>query len=192
MDLISELSRLQCRVVDTEEARTATHQEVLLILAQTFNCESALLLCEPSVVGGRSGAPDIAVLDPASGLHVVEIKGVTLSQVRAIYAGGAIEIAYDSGVVRRDPSRQARQKMFDIKDAATRNFGGDLNIGFQSWVIFPKIGRSDWERKFGNTVAERPDVIFSEDLCSSGLGLLLRRKGAHLLAQVGLHECPEI
>ena len=178
-------------MVDAEEARTATHQEVLFILAQTFDCERALLLCEPSVVGGRSGAPDIALLDPASGLHVVEVKGATLGQVRAIHAGGAIEIAYDAGVVRRDPSRQARQKMFDIKDAATRNFGGDLNIGFQSWVVFPKIARGDWEAKFGSAVTERPDVIFSEDLCSSGLGFLLRRKGADLLAKVGMRECPE-
>jgi hypothetical protein len=44
-------------VVDAEEARTATHQDVLLILAQTFNSERAVLFCEPSVVGGRSGAP---------------------------------------------------------------------------------------------------------------------------------------
>jgi hypothetical protein len=150
---------------------------MLLILAQTFNSERAVLFCEPSVVGARSGAPDIAVLDPASGLHVIEIKGVALSQVRAVHPGGTIEIAYESGIVRRDPSRQARHKMFDIKDAATRHFGGELNIGFQSWVIFPKIARSDWEIKFGSADAERPDVVFAEELCSSGLGFLLRREG---------------
>ena len=190
MDLNSELEGLRCRVIDAEDARTQTHQEVLLILAQTFDHAGAVVLCEPSVVGGRSGPPDIAVLDPASGLHVFEIKGVPLSQVRAVRAGGALEIAYDFGVSRRDPSRQARQAMFDIKDAATRNFNGDLNIEFQSWVVFPRIGRSDWEDKFGNAVALRPDVIFREDLASSGLGNWLRKKGGDRLATFGLRECP--
>ena len=190
MDLNSELEGLRCRVIDAEDARTQTHQEVLLILAQTFDQAGAVVLCEPSVVGGRSGPPDIAILDPVSGLHVFEIKGVPLSQVRAVRAGGALEIAYDSGVSRRDPSRQARQAMFDIKDAATRNFNGDLNIEFQSWVVFPRIGRSDWEDKFGNAVALRPDVIFREDLASSGLGNWLRKKGGDRLATFGLRECP--
>ena len=190
MDLNSEFESLRCRVIDAEEARTRTHREVLLTLAQTFDCEGAILLCEPSVVGGRSGPPDIAVLDPASGLHVFEIKGIALDQVRAVHAGGAIEVVYDSGVSRRDPSRQARQAMFDIKDAATRYFNGDLNIEFQSWVVFPRIGRSAWEDRFGGAVPERPDVLFTEDLGSSGLATRLRKKGSDRLAAFGLTECP--
>ncbi|MDP9137303.1 MAG: hypothetical protein M3N38_03900 [Pseudomonadota bacterium] len=157
-------------MIDAEEARTDTHQEVLLILAQTFDHEGVVLLCEPSVVGGRSGPPDIVVLDPASGVHVFEIKGTPLAQVRAVRAGGALEIAYESGMSRRDPSRQARQALFDIKDAATRHFNGDLNIEFQSWVIFPRIDRSHWEDKFGAAIASRPDVIFREELGLSRLG----------------------
>ncbi len=109
MDLEVELGRLECQVIDADEARTNTHREVLLILAQTFNRDGAILLCEPSVVGGRSRRPDIAVVDPTSGLHVIEIKGVELNQVRSVQAGGAIEIAYSAGTSRKDPSRQAMQ-----------------------------------------------------------------------------------
>jgi len=139
MSLKSELNHLDCAVVGYEEPLTTTHREVLLILAQTFNQAGATLLCEPSVVGGHSRPPDIAVVDPASGLHVFEIKGVTLAQVRSVLTGGAIEIAYDGRTSRKDPSRQARQAMFDIKDSASRRFNGELNVPFQSWVVFPRI-----------------------------------------------------
>jgi AAA domain len=190
VDLTSELDRLECRVIDFDEARTTTHQEALLILAQTFNRAGAILLCEPSVVGGRSGPPDIAVVDPDSGVHVIEVKGVEIDQVRSVVAGGAIEILYETRTSRRDPSRQARQAMFDIKDSASRHFHGELNVPFQSWVVFPRITRKEWEHKFGEAVSSRSEVLFAEDLNSSELGGLLRRAGVGRLADCGLSECP--
>ncbi len=190
VNLMSELDRLACRVIDVDEARTTTHQEVLLTLAQTFNRIGAILLCEPSIVGGRSGSPDIAILDPNFGLHVIEVKGVDIDQVRSVVAGGAIEISYGTRTSRRDPSRQARQAMFDIKDSASRHFNGELNVPFQSWVVFPRIRRSEWEHKFGEAVSCRSDVLFAEDLNSSELGSRLRGAGISRLASCGLRECP--
>ncbi|HEX2448321.1 MAG TPA: hypothetical protein VHK26_09070 [Methyloceanibacter sp.] len=192
MDLKSELNNLDCSVIDVDEALTKTHQEVLLILAQTFNRVGAILLCEPSVVGGRSRPPDVAVVDPASGLHVFEVKGVTLDQVRTVLAGGGIEIAYDTRISRKDPSRQAKQAMFDIKDSASRHFNGELNVPFQSWVVFPRIGRTEWEYKFGAAISGRADVLFAEDLTSSHLGDRLRKDAAARLERFGLSECPPL
>lgn len=191
MDLKSELDRLRCRVIDPDEARTATHREVLLVLAQTFDREGVVLLCEPSIVGGRSRPPDIAIIDPISGLHAIEIKGVVLDQVRTVLAGGAIEITYDANTSRKDPSRQAKQAMFDVKDAASRHFNGELNIPFQSWVVFPRIRRRDWEDKFGEAVSARPDVLFCEDLDSSALAERMRRDGIARLATFDMRACPD-
>lgn len=190
MDLQSELDSLQCQVFDADEARTATHREVLLILAQTFDYEGVALLCEPSVVGGRSGPPDVVIVDPLSGLHAVEVKGVVLDQVRAVKAGGAIEISYNSNISRKDPSRQAKQAMFDVKDASTRHFGGELHVPFQSWVVFPRIERSDWEDRFGEAVTRRADVLFSEDLDSSRLLERLQKEGVKRLSAFSLRQCP--
>jgi hypothetical protein len=118
MDLDAALASLRCQVIDAEEARTDKHREALLILAQSFDEDGAILLCEPSVVGTRTGRPpDIAIVDPSSGLHTVEVKGVRLSQVLSLLPGGAVEIQYGSTRPRVDPSRQARQCMFEIKDA---------------------------------------------------------------------------
>lgn len=190
MNLEDQLSRLRCRIIDAEEARTASHRDVLLVMAQTFDRDGVVLLCEPSVVRGHSRPPDIAVIDPASGLHVVEVKGVTLDRVLSVQPGGAIEIEYDSNRSRKDPSKQAKQAMFDIKDAATRHFGGDLNIAFQSWVAFPRIRRDEWEEKFGDAVPNREDVLFADDLESSSLGERLTQAGAERLGYFGLLTCP--
>jgi superfamily I DNA and RNA helicase len=190
VDQYSDFEGLRCRIIDAEEARTTTHREVLLILAQTFDDEGAVLLCEPSIVRGRSGPPDIAIVDPKSGVHVVEIKGVPLDSVRAVNAGGAIEITYGSNISRKDPSRQATRKMFEIKDAAALHFGGDLNIAFQSWVVFPRITRSEWEDKFGEAVSTRTEVLFADDLESSRLGERLRERGINRLAAFKMHSCP--
>jgi hypothetical protein len=188
--LRSQLDRIECTVMGDEEPLTTTQREVLLILVQTFNRAGVTLLCEPSVVGGHSRPPDIAIVDPVSGLHVFEVKGVTLSQVRSVLTGGAIEIAYDGRTSRKDPSRQARQAMFDIKDSASRHFDGELNVPFQSWVVFPRIGRGEWEQKFGEALSSRPDVLFFEDLNSSHLGARLREAGIARLQKFGLSGCP--
>ena len=190
MDDLVEFAGLQCRIIDAEEARTKTHRQVLLVLAQTFDDEGAVLLCEPSIVRGRSGPPDIAILDPKSGVHVVEIKGVPLKNVRSVRAGGAVEIAYDSGVSAKDPSKQASRKLFEIKDTAKRYFGGELNIAFQSWVIFPRITRSEWTDKFGEAVSTRNEVLFADDLESSGLRERLQKRGVDRLAAFNMQTCP--
>lgn len=180
-----DFKAMRCRVIDEDEARTTTHREVLLIMAQTFDVAGAVILCEPSVVGARSGAPDIAVVDPESGVHVIEVKGVTIDQVRSMWPGGAIEITYDGRAEKRDPFKQARNAMFDIKDAAGRHFGGDLNGGFEAWVAFPRIRRASWEEKFGLELSARPDVLFQDDLLCALLGDRMRASGRQRLRGIG-------
>jgi len=176
----SQSAVLPGRVIEPDEARTAGHQHVLLVMAQTFDVDGATVLCEPSIVGQRSGVPDLVVVDPYSGVHVIEVKAVTLDAVRSVQPGGAIEIEYDSGR-RRDPVKQARNAMFDIRDVASRHFGGDLNAVFEHWVVFPQIERDEWEAKFGELIAGRRDVLFRDDLESSGLVGRLRERATSRL-----------
>ncbi|MDD9824690.1 MAG: AAA family ATPase [Gammaproteobacteria bacterium] len=182
----SDFKNLRCQVIDSHEAGTATHKQVLLIMAQTFDTEGAMILCEPSVVDAKAGTPDIAIIDPESGLHIVEVKGVRLDKVLSIQAGGALEIAYENRNDRRDPLRQARAAMFDVKHAAERHFGGELNVAFECWAVFPRIRRSDWEHKFGDAVSSRTEVLFLDDLESSELGDRMRARGRDRLQQFGI------
>ncbi len=165
---------LSCRVIDAEGVETSTHREVLLVIAQTFDSAGVTILCEPSVVGAKSGRPDIAIVDPESGVHVVEVKGIELKQVLSQLLGGGLEIQYESSRSRKDPIKQASKAMFDIKDAASRHFGGELNAVFEHWVAFPRIRRSDWEAKFGDELSRRSEVLFADDLESSRLGDRMR------------------
>lgn len=183
-------TNFSCRIIAAEEAASVGERQALLVFAQTFDQPGVTLLCQPSVVGARTGPPDIAIVDPGSGVHTVEVKGVGIESVRSVQAGGAIEIEYSSGRKRIDPCKQAQKAMFDIKDAATRYFGGDLNIAFESWVAFPMIWRTDWEAKFGSAVTERADVLFADDLESSRLGDRMRQNGRRRLGMFQLRECP--
>lgn len=119
-----------------------------------------------------------------------KVKGIALESVRSVQPGGAIEIAYRSGLSRKDPSKQASRKMFDIKDVAQRRFGGEMNVPFQFWVAFPRISRAEWEEKFGEAVSGRTDVLFSDDLESSHLGHRLCRKGSDRLRRFDMKACP--
>lgn len=173
-----------------QEPLTSTLREVLLTLAQTFDAHGVDLLCEPSVIGAKAGAPDVVIVDPHSGVHVVEVKGVTIDQVRSIQPGGALEISYDSGTKTVDPVKQAQKAMYDVKDAARDRFGGETNIPFEAWVAFPRIRRWEWEQKFGEAVSSRREALFADDLESSTLGNRLRKEGMRRLAEAGLSSCP--
>jgi hypothetical protein len=182
--------RIGCRIVDPHEARTAAQREVLHMLVRAFAEEGVTHLCEPSIMGGGWYVPDIVTIDPYSGVHVLEVKGVTLDRVQAVRAGGAVEIDYGHNVSRKDPSRQARNAMFDIKNAASKHFRESLQVPFQSWAIFPRISRPEWRQKFGDAVSLRNDVLFQDDLRTEQLKARLQRAGVARLKYFGLRQCP--
>lgn len=97
-----------------------------------------------------SGAPDVVLIDPEVGVHVVEVKGVTLDQVEVVEAGGVLPIRYKKPTARSsNVLKQARDAMFAIKDATARAFSGNLRLRFEAWVAFPRITRAQWHAKFG-------------------------------------------
>lgn len=183
-------TKLACRVIAPEEAGNAGHSHVLGVLARAFDEPGVTLLCEPSIVGARTGPPDIAVVDPASGVHVVEVKAARLRQITSIQAGGAIEIEYESGRTRKDPFEQAAKAMFAVKNAATRHFRGEMNICFESWVAFPAIRRAEWEEKFGPAVPQKPEALFRDDLEAPHLAKRMRDMGRWRVRQFGNEHCP--
>src|SRR5688500_17184753 len=117
------VEKARCRVFGHEDAGNGGHRAVLAALIQGFDHPDATVLCEPSLARRTTRPPDCVLADPVAGVHVVEVKGVTLDQIEAIEPGGRLSLRY-GGVVGapKSPVAQARMAMFDIKNAAEQAY----------------------------------------------------------------------
>ena len=98
---LAEASR--CRVFGHEDAGNGPQRAVLAALIRGFDHPDATVLCEPSLARKSSRPPDVVLVDPVAGVHVVEVKGVTLDQIEAIEPGGLFKIRYSGGTSRKNP-----------------------------------------------------------------------------------------
>jgi hypothetical protein len=129
------------------------------------------------------------LVDPVAGVHVVEVKGIHLDQIEAIGPGGSFEIRY-GGLVQKpkSPIVQARNAMFDVRDATARAFDGELTLPFKYWVVMPSITRTEWFGRWGDGAFAPPELLFAEDLPL--LADKLREVGQRQLANQGLDRWP--
>lgn len=148
-------------VVTPSRATLLSHEALI----RGYNYSGAAVLCEPSLARTSARPPDAVLVDPAVGVHVVEVKGVSLDQIEDIEPGGLIVIRY-GGTVRRfkRPIAQARNAMFDIRDAASRLHDGELTLPFKYWAVMPSIGRNAWFERFGPGAFAPPELLFADDL----------------------------
>ncbi len=174
-----ELARIardaKCRLIGWEDAGNDGHRLTLATLIEAFDNSESALLCEPSLARKTNRPPDIVLIDPEIGVHVFEVKGMSLEQIEGLEAGGQLLIRYAAGLRKRNPITQVRNAMFDIKDATARAFDGDVQIPFKYWVVFPLIRRSDWIKRFTEAAFCPKEFVFADDVSASKL---LRRLGA--------------
>src|SRR5689334_8985776 len=104
----------RCRVFGHEDAGNAPQRAVLAALIRGFDRTEATVLCEPSLARKTTRPPDCVLVDPVAGVHVVEVKGVTLDQIEAIVPGGLFRLRYAGGLRDKNPIAQVRMAMFDI------------------------------------------------------------------------------
>src|SRR4051812_33596620 len=188
-EALSNLVRTsRCRVFGHEDAANGPQREVLAALIRGFDHPDATVLCEPSLARKSSRPPDAVLVDPVAGVHVVEVKGVSLDQIEAIEPGGLFKIRYARGTGSKNPLSQARNAMFDVRDETARSFDGDLTLPFHCWVVLPSIGRSEWSGRWGDAAHAPPSLLFADDLAS--LAERLRGVGQRQLANQGLDRWP--
>jgi hypothetical protein len=188
-ELAKLVENARCRVFGHEDAGNAPQREVLAALIRGFDRLDATILCEPSLARKTTRPPDAVLVDPTAGVHVVEVKGVTLDQIEAIEPGGLLKIRYGGLVVpQKNPVAQARNAMFDIRDAAARSCDGELTLPFKYWVVLPSIGRAAWFARWGDGAFAPPELLFAEDL--PGLAVNLLEAGRRALANHGLTQWP--
>jgi hypothetical protein len=178
----------RCRVFGHEDAGNAPQQEVLAALIRGFDHPDATILCEPSLARNSTRPPDAVLVDPVAGVHVVEVKGVHIGQVEAIEPGGLLKIRYSRGMGSKNPVSQARNAMFDIRDATARSFDGELTLPFKYWVVLPSIIRSDWFGRWGEDAYAPQELLFADDL--PVLADKIREVGRRQLANQGLERWP--
>lgn len=153
-----------CRAFGCQDASNDAHRTVLAALIRGLENSSSFVLCEPSLVRSTHRPPDVVLICPIAGLHVFEVKGITLEDITGIEPGGQFVVQYASGARSRNPFAQVRNAMFDIRDAAQRVFGNDFSLPFRYWVVLPRISRTAWQQRWGeNTVTPR-ELLFADDL----------------------------
>src|SRR3954451_21088962 len=176
----------RCRVFGHEDAGNGPQREVIAALIRGFDHPDATALCEPSRARKSSRPPDVVLADPVAGVHVVEVKGVSLDQIEAIEPGGLFKIRYSRGTSSKNPLSQARNAMFDIRDETARSFDGDLTLPFHCWVVLPSISRSEWSGRWGEDAYAPPTLLFADELPS--LAERLTGIGQRQLANQGLER----
>lgn len=189
-ELLRILRQVRCRVLTPEAAGNDPHRLVLALLAQGMDDPDVTILCEPSLAQSSLRPPDVVAIDPASGVHVVEVKAVHLEQVAGIDPGGTLQIRYGSGTRRVTPIQQVRNAMFDVKNATERAFGAELTTPFHYWVAFPSITRSAWEDRWGEGRLCLPEFLFQDDLDLPALIDRMRAAGRKFLARHEITRCP--
>lgn len=148
-ELAKVIASTSCRVIGWQDIDQLGHRHVLAAFLSAFNSSETSILCEPSLSRRTTRAPDLVLIDPEIGIHVIEVKGIQLDQLDRIEAGGQLCIRYDSIVKSRNAIHQVKTAMFDIKDATVRAFGDEVQIPFRYWVVFPYINRQAWTERFG-------------------------------------------
>jgi superfamily I DNA and RNA helicase len=157
--LVRLLQRSRCRIFGASQAGNGAHRYALAKLVEAFDRPEAKILCEASLVSSTAGPPDLVLVDDASGVHVIEVKGITIDQVESVEAGGEARVRYESGISTKSFIRQVQKAMYSVRDAAARFGDEPLEINFEYWITFPRIRRSEW--KWGFLPKE---FLFHEDL----------------------------
>lgn len=188
--LLQLIQESRCRTFGCDDAGNDAHRAVLAVLIRGFDHQDATVLCEPSLARKSTRPPDVVLVDPVAGVHVIEVKGVGLDEVEGVDAGGQIRFRYSNGVRIRNPISQARGAMFDIKDATERAITGELLLPFKYWVIMLRISRASWLARWGANAFCPVELLFSEDL--AGLADRLRTVGQKQLTNNGLSAWPAV
>lgn len=172
-----------CRVLGSEYATNDAHRRVLDLLIQGFPSADTTILCEPSLHRSSTRPPDVVVVDPIAGVHVIEVKGYSLPNIEGVEPGGGIRVQLCGHLQTKNPLTQVRQAMFDIKNTVQRFSADDLLLPFKYWVTFPNIRRSEWAARWGNDAFCPPEFQFADDMRT--LADHIRGVGHARLRQVG-------
>jgi hypothetical protein len=91
-ELADLIRKSRCRVIGAEDADNNAQRAVLAALIAGHHESDCTILCEPSLARKTTRPPDAVLVDLIAGIHVIEVKGVTLDQIEAMEPGGQFRI----------------------------------------------------------------------------------------------------
>ena len=191
-ELATVVGLARCRVFGWEDASNDPHRTVVATLVRLFDEPESTVLCDPSLTGRRTRQrPDVVLVHPEAGVHVFEVKGVSLDQIEADPVAGGFTVRYPSGRQRVNPIVQASAAMYAVRDATTDAAGCDqLGVPFQSWVALPLIARAAWTQRWGPGGFDRPELLFADDLAEPALAVRLGAKSRAAGHRGPVQLCP--
>lgn len=181
--LASILEGASCRVFGHEQNVNAGHRLVVGELARQFDHSMATLLSEPSMTTSSLHPPDVVLVDPLAGMHVIEVKGVTIDSIRDIKPGGTLEIQYATGVTKKNVVEQVRRAMFAILSAYQQQYLDVPTVGFHYWVVFPFISKREWRWTW-----RPPEILLQDDLAQ--MSAIMKKAAQVRLDKFHLPEWP--
>lgn len=168
-ELAKVVASASCKVIGWQDINHLGHRRVLAAFISAFNTSESALLCEPSLSRRTTRPPDLVLIDPEIGVHVIEVKGIQLDQLERIEAGGQLCIRYDNTIKPRNAIAQVRTAMFDIKDATVRAYGDEVQLPFRYWVVFPFVEKPLWLTRFGTNAFCPKEFLFAGDLTQKAI-----------------------
>jgi hypothetical protein len=180
-ELVGMIRNASCRVLGAEDASNDAQRAVLGALISGCRDSDATILCEPSLARKTTRPPDVVLVDLVAGVHIIEVKGVSLDQIDGIEPGGQFRISYGNPSLAKNPFPQVRNAMFDVKDAVERSCPSQLILPFQYWVVLSNLTRNQWLQKWGSESFCPPELLFADDLTT--LAQRLRSAGQDSLAR---------
>ncbi len=103
---------------------------MLAAAVRAVNFAESVVLCEPSLAHKTTRPPDLVIVDPVIGVHLIEVKGLSLDNILQIDAGGICHFRYGQHVDKKNPILQVRNAMFDVRDAVRNSYNDELQIPF--------------------------------------------------------------
>jgi Schlafen group 3, DNA/RNA helicase domain len=138
----------------------------------TARCASALLKGQRKATGllyfeavprrGGVRPPDLLLARDGLGVLTIEVKGFGIDKITRV-ANGTFFVSYKGTTRQRDVVQQARQAMFDARDAISREF--DRDGPFNDYIVaLPRVREAEWEQAGYADALPREDLILADDL----------------------------
>ncbi|HPQ72063.1 MAG TPA: AAA family ATPase [bacterium] len=186
--LLSVIRDAQCVVEGHDTIKEISHIRVLEHLVSVFKKNPEVtLLNEPSIVRSTERPPDIVVIDPFSGVHVIEVKGWKISEIEEVKPGPVFQVRFQGRQKQKNPIKQAKNAMFDIKNASEKAAPCGWNAPFFYWVVFPFVTRAQWNNRWQG-LCEWSEFFLGDDIANNSLKSKLQAAGQSFLKRQGLDQ----
>ena len=142
-------------VVGNDACTSVPTARVAVALLRGFRGEHGLLYFEAHPASGGSRPPDLLLCTESIGVLSIEIKAHAIDAIEKAQ-NGALYVRYRGRIKPRSVIQQARDAMFEMKDAIASKVEQTREPFIDFLVLLPEVSRSDW-------VARGLDRAFPDD-----------------------------